>query len=170
MHRTRLAPSLVAGLVLLAVGCAPAGETGTAASGLTEEETTAIRDASNQWAEAVQAGDLDRLASLYAEDAVLLPPGAPAVEGRAAIREFLNTLPEVQSAELRQESIEGRGDLAYVQGSYVLEMLAVPGDTASLVTDRGKFVEIRERQADGSWPMIVDIWNSSGSAADTAGS
>lgn len=166
MRRIRLAGPTLA--LLLLAACTPAGETSSEAPGLSEEEVATIRDASSQWAEAVQAGDLDRVASLYAEDAVLMPPGAPVVEGRSAIRDFLNGFPEVESASFTHHEIEGRGDLAYVRGSYEITMLAVPGDTASTVTDRGKFLEIRERQDDGSWPMIVDVWNSSGAAADTA--
>jgi ketosteroid isomerase-like protein len=28
------------------------------------------------------------------------------------------------------------------------------------VTDRGKFVEIWKKQADGTWKCVVDMWNS----------
>lgn len=168
MRRTHVVLPILAGLVLLVAGCAPADDADSEPAGLTEREGAAIAEASSRWAQAVETGDLDRLASLYAEDAVLMPPGAPAVHGRQAIREFLATFPAVESATLTQEDVEGRGDLAYVVGSYELTMLAVPGDTASRVTDRGKFVEIRERREDGSWPMVVDIWNSSGPAAATA--
>lgn len=162
MDRSRHLVSLIAGLALITVACGPADDAGEETAALTEEEGTRIRQASGAWAEAVRAGDIERVASLYAEDAVLMPPGAPPVEGRQAIGDFMAALPAFETVELRQEDIEGQGDLAYVRGSYTMSFLAVPGDTASLVTERGKFVEVRQRQEDGSWPMVVDIWNSDG--------
>lgn len=160
--------SLLAVLALVAGACAPSDDTppedgGEATAGLTEEEGNRIRQAGRAWVEAVRAGDVAGVTALYAEDAVLMPPGAPAVEGRRAIGDFLSALPAFERFELTTEAIEGSGDLAYVRGSYLMSFLAVPGDTASLVTERGKFVEIRERQEDGSWPMVVDMWNANGS-------
>ena len=40
------------------------------------------------WVKAYNGGDAKAVAALYAEDALLLPPGAPGVRGRAAILEF----------------------------------------------------------------------------------
>ncbi len=163
------AASLLAVLALAAGACAPSDDAppedvGEATVGLTEAEVERIREASRAWVEAARQGDIERLASLYAEDAVLRPPGAPAVRGRQAIAEFMAAMPAFETVELAQEEVEGQGDLAYARGSYLMSFLAVPGDTASVVTERGKFVEIRERQEDGSWPMVVDIWNANGSA------
>lgn len=172
MFRRRQAPnvaSLLAVLALVAGACAPSDDAppeddGEATVGLTEEEGNRIRQAGRAWVEAMRAGDVDSLTSLYAEDAVLMPPGAPAVQGRQAIAEFMAAMPAFETIELTHEDIEGQGDLAYARGSYLMSFLAVPGDTASVVTERGKFVEIRERREDGSWPMVVDIWNANGSA------
>ena len=48
-----------------------------------------IRRMGNEWARHWNAGDLDGVAAVYAEDAVYLPPHHEAVHGRDAIREFL---------------------------------------------------------------------------------
>lgn len=172
MHRSRIFVPLVAGLLLAAAGCAPADDTRDTTAAVTEEEGNQIRQAGRAWVEAVRQGNIDSVAALYAEDAVLMPPGAPAVHGRQAIGDFFAAMPAFESVELDQEDIEGRGGLAYVRGSYAITFLAVPGDTASQVSERGKFVEIRERREDGSWPMVVDIWNANGSLprdADASG-
>lgn len=39
--------------------------------------------------EAYNAGDVDRIVALYAEDAVMMPPNAPAASDHAAMRTFL---------------------------------------------------------------------------------
>ena len=49
------------------------------------------------------------------------------------------------------------GDLGYVMGTYQLESKDVAGKEEA---DRGKFVEVWKKQADGSWKATVDIFNS----------
>jgi hypothetical protein len=45
------------------------------------KEMAALRAADQNWAKAYNAGNADAVASLYDEQAVLLPPGAPGVKG-----------------------------------------------------------------------------------------
>jgi ketosteroid isomerase-like protein len=47
--------------------------------------------------------------------------------------------------------------MAYVRGTY--DMKIAMSDTMT-VSDRGKFLEIRKRQPDGSWLIHRDIFNS----------
>jgi ketosteroid isomerase-like protein len=54
--------------------------------------------------------------------------------------------------------VDGRGDLAYVRGTYSM-MLTLPGATEP-INDTGKYIEIWRKQADGSWRVIRDIFNS----------
>ena len=49
------------------------------------------------------------------------------------------------------------GDLAYVSGTYEERMTDASGKT---VNDRGKYLEVWEKQADGTWKVVADIWNS----------
>ncbi|MBE3072836.1 MAG: DUF1579 family protein, partial [Acidobacteria bacterium] len=46
---------------------------------------------------------------------------------------------------------------AYVRGNYTMTM-AFPG--APAVTDKGKYVEIHKKQADGTWKVKYDSWSS----------
>jgi ketosteroid isomerase-like protein len=57
-----------------------------AARGREDEERT-IRAQDEAWSRALEAKDLDGVMASYADDAVLLPPNAPLVSGKAAIRE-----------------------------------------------------------------------------------
>jgi len=122
---------------------------------LSEADHQAIQAVSDQLAQHILAKNSDAITELYTEDAVFMPPNQPAVVGRAAIREFQTTFPPLVAFSLTNEVIEGVGDLAYVRGRYRMT-LAIEGSPA----DSGKYFEIRRRQADGSWKLAADIFNS----------
>ncbi|CAN5698170.1 hypothetical protein BH23GEM9_BH23GEM9_19680 [soil metagenome] len=157
-------------LALLFTACAPAGDDQTAMPGdtsavvaagtageLTQTDRSAIENASQRWVAAAQAGNWDEVASLYADDAVLMPPNAETQHGRTATRDFLASFPPVQSINFDRVHIDGRGDLAYVHGRYAMTFATPDGQT---MEDRGKYIEIWERQQDGQWRITRDIFNS----------
>ena len=51
-------------------------------------EVAAIHAVDDVWVKAFNASDADTMAAQYEESAVLLPPGAPATHGQAAIHAF----------------------------------------------------------------------------------
>lgn len=85
-----------------------------------------------------------------------MPPNATPARGRAAIAEFLAAFPTIPLFRAEMLRVEGEGDLAYVHGTYHLEMRMPDG----MVPDDGKYIEIWKRQADGSWRIAYDIFNS----------
>jgi ketosteroid isomerase-like protein len=56
-------------------------------------------------------------------------------------------------------------DLGFVSGTYELTMNDASGKP---VTDKGKYVELSEKQADGKWKCGTDTWNSDLSASASA--
>lgn len=133
--------------------CAPA-ETGPSftdadrdAIQATIEESVAIANSSQDWEAYV--------AVYYAPDAVVMPPNAGRLEGRAAMAEFLASFPPMNVMEFEMLSMEGSGDMAYVVGRYHLEMEGPDGP----MTDDGKYIEIWKRQPDGGWKIAFDIFN-----------
>jgi uncharacterized protein (TIGR02246 family) len=124
---------------------------------LTDADRAAIGEVTKAFEAAARGGDWAALAALYTEDAVLLPPNAPEVEGRENIREHFASYPPLTRFSLEPLEIDGRGDLAYVRGRYALTMAV--SDTQA-VDDHGKYLEIRQRQADGSWLYIRDMYSS----------
>jgi ketosteroid isomerase-like protein len=97
-------------------------------------------------------------AALYDEDAHLMPPNHGIVKGRAAIRAYIAEFPPLTRFTATNIEIDGRGDLAYLRGTYQMTFAATGGRPA--VDDRGKFLEIRRRQTDGKWLIVADIFNS----------
>src|SRR5207253_7504315 len=82
MKTLRKATHLYGLAVVLVVG----GITSSAAD--LAAEVAAIHAVDDVWVKAFNAGDADTMAAQYEEHAVLLPPGAPAAHGQAAIHAF----------------------------------------------------------------------------------
>lgn len=143
-------------LVVLTVACsAPA----PVDSRPTEE--AAIRKDDDAWLKAIAAKDLDGTVSFYDENASLFVPNAPIATGKAEIRKMWAQLFSVPGFALAPKTLKVEvarsGDLAYAQGTYESTANDAKGAPA---TDRGKFVVVWKKQADGSWKAMADIFNS----------
>jgi uncharacterized protein (TIGR02246 family) len=120
-----------------------------------------LRDLDAQWSKAAEAKDLDKTVSYYADDAIVMPPNASAATTKEAIRsawkEMLTTPGAAISWKATKVEVAQGGDLAYVSGTYEETMTDASGQS---VKDHGKYVEIFKKQADGTWKVVADIWNS----------
>ncbi len=110
------------------------------------------------WLAAYNAGDVDRIVALYAKDAVVTPPHAPAVTGLAAIRSYLTA--DIAGAKAAGVTlVDGKsdtgvsGDLGWHSGSLKVT------DKSGATVDTGHYMEIWNR-IDGKWLITRDIWNS----------
>jgi uncharacterized protein (TIGR02246 family) len=142
---------LITSAIALIAACAP-----PPTSDFSEADEAAIMASEAAWEAAEDARDWAGLAAIYAEDAVFLAPNMPELSGRAAIEEWHAATPEGAELDLEIVQISGSGDLAYVYGTYEMSY-PVGGET---VNDSGRYVEIRRKAADGSWPIVLDIFNS----------
>jgi uncharacterized protein (TIGR02246 family) len=115
----------------------------------------AIETAMRRYVEASNQGDAEALASLYADDAVLLPPDHEPVRGRAAIGDFWRQGTD-EGLEVTTVTVEVDGNLGYLVGRYHLPA------TDEEPADSGKYVMCLKRQRDGTWKLTADIWNRSG--------
>ena len=127
-------------------------------------EVAAIHAVDQAWVKAYNAGDVDTVASCYDEHAVLLPPGAPATHGRAAIRAFLANAMAAFAKDGLSFSLGAKpdggvsGDTGWASGSYTVK------DKSGRVVDTGKYLSV-SRKKDGKWLYIRDTWNSDGPPA-----
>lgn len=151
MKILKSAALIAAGLFVLA-GCQPAAVD-------TSADEAAIRAATAAWANDYNAGDGSALGAHYMEGAVLLPPDAPAVSGRAAIGEFLAGAGAGTTAAGLKFIIPGdgpvqvSGDLAYESGSFSVS------DTTGATVATGKYIGVFNK-VDGKWLLVRDTWNS----------
>src|SRR5436853_1342274 len=120
----------------------------------------ALRDLDAQWSKAAEAKDVDKTVSYYAADAIVMPPNASSATTKEAIRsawkEMLTTPGAAISWKATKVEVAKAGDLAYVSGTYEETMTDVSGKP---VKDRGKYVEIFKKQADGTWKGVAENWN-----------
>ncbi|MFQ5817190.1 MAG: YybH family protein [Terriglobia bacterium] len=140
-------------LVLATSGCAQPVDV--------EAEAAAIRAVDHQMQTAANAGDIARWFGFFTDDAIMMPPNEPAVVGKEAIREYVSALMAsanlAVSHDLSKVEVSRGGDLAYV--SYAYEIVLTPPE-GEAVTDRGKDITVFKKQLDGSWKVVIDIWNS----------
>lgn len=144
-------PWLLATLACAALACRPAPPP------LTDADRAAIRAVSDSFVAYTRRRD-SATATVYTENATFMPPNQGVVEGRAAIRAWFEASPPMSEFTLTPIEIDGRGDLAYVRGTYALTIAAASGRAA--MPDHGKYIEVRRRQADGRWLVHIDIFNS----------
>jgi uncharacterized protein (TIGR02246 family) len=120
----------------------------------------AVRDQDAQWSKAAESRDVDKLVSFYADDAVVLPAHAAIATTKDSIRNIFQRLLSIPGVALSWKptnvTVAGSGDLAYSTGTY--EMSA-PDDAGKPSIDRGKYAAVWKKQANGSWKVALDIWN-----------
>lgn len=123
-----------------------------------EAEVKALHAADQTWLKGFTAADGDAMAKLYDERAVLMPPNAPAVTGRDAIRTFLaNMSSEAAKAGLvfsfaDKQDGGANGNLGWSSGSYTIK------DKAGNVVETGKFLSV-SKKVGGKWLYWRDTWN-----------
>lgn len=163
-------------LVLLAVtACqsAPKAETESMGSAppaapaeFSAADEAAIREADQAWAKATSAGDAAAITAFYASDAVLMPPGSPAIKGSEEIGKFFTSMTSAVSGpfELTTTAVQGNGDLALSTGEYTATLTPKQKGAKPLPVEHGKYLGVMKKQPDGSWKLIYDIWNANGEA------
>jgi uncharacterized protein (TIGR02246 family) len=121
----------------------------------------AIRTAAAQWDKAASAKDLEKVISFYADDASLLPQGAPIATGKDAIRKFWASLLArpgfAASFGSTKVAVAAARDLACEEGTY---LLTTNDSNGKPHVQKGKYVVVWKKQADGKWKAVVDIFNS----------
>jgi len=118
-----------------------------------------LRKTTQDWAMACNTKQLDDLVDLYVPDATVLRPNVPAVRGAAAIREFFFGLLDAGMSEVEMDSQRAElfGDYGYETGRC---KSLVPSAVGKRREDRGKYLVLLNRQANGDWKIVADSWSS----------
>lgn len=123
------------------------------------DDIRAIEEVSVERADAFNHGNAVGIAIYFTEDGVLMAPGMPATTGRNALKAYYQQIFDQYETELLSyfEEVQVSGDLAFGRG--VAEVTLIPLDGGEVVTSVSKYVNILQRQANGSWLTTHDIWN-----------
>src|SRR5690606_17110760 len=121
------------------------------ASGLGPENAA---DTSNRlFEEAYRAGDIETLASLYAEDAIVVAPSLEIVSDRPAIREFWAAKMEggTRSLEVRPINVRVEDGKLYQTAAWSAHLEAA----GKVNVFDGEMTSVLVRQKDGSWKIAL---------------
>jgi uncharacterized protein (TIGR02246 family) len=126
------------------------------------DEKAALLERDREWSAAASEGrDVERILSFWTDDAKVFPPGAPVVDGKQAIREFVTGSLSIPGFRIWWEPEEAvvspSGDMGYTIGRNHLTM---PDADGNLETESGRGVAVWRREPDGTWRCMIDIWNS----------
>jgi ketosteroid isomerase-like protein len=109
-------------------------------------------------AKALKAHDVVAAASVYDENASLLPPNEPIVSGRTNIQHYWQGAIDAGLIDASVKTLDARSDgqLGYEIGTFELKFKGPKGDT---IVDIGKYTEILRRDADGKWISTYGMWS-----------
>jgi ketosteroid isomerase-like protein len=125
----------------------------------TEGEKLLRRDA--EWADLATAGqDVEKVVSYWTEDAVLIFPGQPVLEGKAAIRAYVTAsfnTPGFKIHWVSQKPVfSPDGKFAYMRGT---DELMLPGPNGGTITLHLRGISVWRLDPDKQWRCVVDISN-----------
>ena len=131
-----------------------------------EDEKDRLLQRDTEWARLASEGkDVERILAYWTDDAVVLPPGLPAVVGKAALREYVTASLRIPGFRITWASTDVRfspdGNLAYMFGHNAVTLKGADGEPR---TTPGRAVTIWRRDAGGIWRCAVDIWNAESAA------
>ena len=150
-------------LAVVTVACSsntPSG--GGSASGVSPDIAgvrTAIEAANAKFLEAFKRGDKTGLMANYTDDAILMMPNEEAWRGRDGIdKGFSGFLSQVsfKDGAATTTDVMVAGDLAVETGTFAWTLQP---KTGAEIKDKGKYLTVWKRQADGSWKIVRDINN-----------
>jgi uncharacterized protein (TIGR02246 family) len=121
----------------------------------------AIDKTRNAYVAAWRAANPEQIAELYTDDAYVLYPNQPAVEGKLAIRDyfrnFFRDFPK-NEFELASAEIVVTGPWAFDRGTY--RWKGTPRAGGKAIEDNGKYLVVLQQQGDGTWKVARDMDNS----------
>jgi len=157
------------GLELLSVMALLAAATASPAKVDVTAERAALFKADKAWSEAAVSKDVEKILSFWTDDAIVHPPGQPAVIGKDALRLYVTEGFALPGFSIRWETsafeVSASGDMAYGLGSNVV---TIDDPQGKMLTERGRGVTVWRKGKDGGWKCVVDVWNAGPNAPPPA--
>ena len=120
-----------------------------------------LRDLDARWAKAAATKDVEQTIAFYSDDAIVFPPNATSAATKESIRDgwkaMLTNPGFLISWQPTRVQVKKPGEMAWVSGTYETTMNDANGQP---ISDRGKYLEVWEKQTDGNWKCAADMWNS----------
>jgi uncharacterized protein (TIGR02246 family) len=113
-----------------------------------------LRAAEKALARALESTDPTAWVHHYTEDAIFVAPGAPAVQGRAALLEMAKAMHRLSSVVITPIRTEASGNVAsvYAQGSWVNG-----AQTGAPTTTKVRAIIVWRKEPDGRWRVAQEL-------------
>jgi uncharacterized protein (TIGR02246 family) len=128
----------------------------------------AIKDLETAWAKDSNTKDVDKFLAYYTDDAAVLEANMPLAKGKVAIRAALKPMLADPAFALTFKAdkvdVATSGDLGFSQGTYSMTMSNPnkKNKKKKTVTEKGKYLTVYQKQADGSWKAVEDTQSPDG--------
>lgn len=120
----------------------------------------ALRAADATWLKTYEAKDVDKAVALCDDQGSLLWPNAPRATGKSDIAKATTSAFAIPDFKLEwhpdQIAVARSGELGYTSGTYTWTFKDASGKPAS---DKGKYLTVWKKQRDGSWKVLLDMFN-----------
>jgi ketosteroid isomerase-like protein len=97
------------------------------------------------------------IAALYSKDAIFMMPDEPAKKGTKGIKELAQTAFDAGWRNVKFKTIKSGsdGNLAFAVGTVAMDQPSGDGT----VKVKGKYIDVYQRQKDGSWKIVATCYN-----------
>ena len=127
-----------------------------------DADVAALKATEEAWSKDAATKDVEKFVAYYADDASVLLPNQPVSNGKDAIRAALKPLfsdPNfMTSFSPTKVEVAKSGDVGYTQGTY--SMTTTNPATRAAMTEKGNYLTVYRKQADGSWKSVEDTFMS----------
>lgn len=129
-------------------------------SSVTPNGDRGIAQASSALLAAVNSSNVDGVLAVWHTDGTLMPPHHAAVHGHAALRAYFADLFARRrlAFTFTASDVHLAGDIAFERLSFRAISTPVTGGESS--EDVGKGLHVYTQDSDGTWKLLLDIWNS----------
>lgn len=112
----------------------------------------------DQWSAAAAAKNLDKVVSFYAADAVVYPPNEPVATNASDIRGVWARYFAAPGFQIswKTTASSAQGKTGWTAGTYQDSLIGADGKQ---VVEKGKYLCVWQKGADGKWRAIRDMWN-----------
>jgi len=121
----------------------------------------ALLAADAAWMKVYAAKDLEKSVAFFDNEGSMLPSNAPIATGKDALTKLIGsafaTPDYTLSWHANKVGVARSGELGYTSGTYEFSMKDASGKT---ISDKGKYLTVWKKEADGTWKVLVDTYNS----------
>lgn len=109
---------------------------------------------------ALEGGDMSKPLSFFSDDGMEMAPNMTAAKGRDAIKamwtQMMSSGMKMTNVEFTTVDLQASGKIGYEIGKYEM---TISGAGMNEMKDAGKYITIWQQQADGSWKLRAETWN-----------